>query len=1015
MQAVGELAFDGFRLDPANALLWRGDTRVSLPRKPFDVLCCLAAHAGKLVTKDELLDAVWSNLHVSESSLSVSINTLRSALADDPRAPRYIETVPGRGYRFIAPVTVSQFESAGTRPEAEAAVPQFGAQPQSRYWVGRVGPLKVLDGIAEQAIARSRQLVFVTGEAGIGKTTLIEMLMERVLRRGAGVLLGRCVQHFGTDEAFHPFIEALQQGCRGPDGPSLLEALRNYAPTWLAQMPGLVNGKNQAALQKEVFGATRERMLREFCELLEILSSNRPWFIIVEDLHWSDYATLDVLARFAQRDQKAAVAIFATYRPGDVMIERHPVRTVHHELQIHGRCRELALDNLTLADVEDYLALRFGEASLTQALAGEVFRRTAGHPLFVVALVDHFVALEVILKVDGHWSLAAEKEDLAEGMPHDLWEMLNRRIDRLSAEELYVLETASAAGAGFSAAHIARALDGDISTLEQTCEGLARKGQILIRAGIGEWPDGTVAGRYAFSHGLYQEVLYQRLAPGQRVKLHRALGERLETGYGSRTQEVAPILALHFEAGREFAKAVRYFGQAAESSAERFGNSEAAIYLTRALELVRYLACEDQLMARLRLLQHRGRVRRSAGDLKGSLEDLTTIVSCAAEGNLPLVEVKALLDLSRFSIWGDRKRCLEFAERALERSKNLNDDIMATLAQGNSASLNLYLKGWRDEDADCCRQSVKVMGDAQDPRIRARIWGIRSVLQLLTSNYRDCCIAADNCRELAQKRGDIYLYVIYDAFAAYALLQLGAWHEARQRLTKALAITQRNANRQVSCLSHLMLAWLHIEAQDFKGGKACCEEALDPQVEENPVNFFLGRNLLAMASLGLRDYSAAHDHLGAIAHRIEVLGIRMETVFQPLFYQSLCEYWLAIGNMDQARENAAHLYQIARRPPEQTYLAQSHRLLAKIALAEGRSEEAKTQLSRAISIVERSDVPLAGWRVYATAAQFHESAGEIDQAHKFRLRCHNIIQALASTLDRNGELHSSLISAYAAQ
>jgi predicted ATPase len=91
------------------------------------------------------------------------------------------------------------------------------------------------------------------------------------------------------------------------------------------------------------------------------------------------------------------------------MIERHPVRTVHHELQIHGRCCEIALDSLTVADVEDYLALRFGEASLAQALAGEVFRRTAGHPLFVVALVDHFVALEVILKVDGHWSLAARR------------------------------------------------------------------------------------------------------------------------------------------------------------------------------------------------------------------------------------------------------------------------------------------------------------------------------------------------------------------------------------------------------------------------------------------------------------------------------------------------------------------------------------------------------------------------------------------------------------------------------
>ena len=95
-EKAGELALEGFRLDPANALLWRGEGRVPLPPKPFEVLCCLAARAGQLVTKEELLDAVWSNLDVSESSLSVSVNALRIALGDDAKAPRYIETIARR-------------------------------------------------------------------------------------------------------------------------------------------------------------------------------------------------------------------------------------------------------------------------------------------------------------------------------------------------------------------------------------------------------------------------------------------------------------------------------------------------------------------------------------------------------------------------------------------------------------------------------------------------------------------------------------------------------------------------------------------------------------------------------------------------------------------------------------------------------------------------------------------------------------------------------------------------------
>jgi DNA-binding winged helix-turn-helix (wHTH) protein len=101
--STGELAFGQFRLDRANALLWRGQERVVLAPKPFEVLCCLVERPGELVTKDELFDAVWSDLHVSESSLTVAINALRSALGDDRQAPHYIETVTRRGYRFIAP------------------------------------------------------------------------------------------------------------------------------------------------------------------------------------------------------------------------------------------------------------------------------------------------------------------------------------------------------------------------------------------------------------------------------------------------------------------------------------------------------------------------------------------------------------------------------------------------------------------------------------------------------------------------------------------------------------------------------------------------------------------------------------------------------------------------------------------------------------------------------------------------------------------------------------------------
>src|SRR5262245_23923486 len=153
----GELAFGSFRLDPTNALLWRGEARVPLPPKPFEVLCCLTARAGQLVTKDELLDAVWSNLEVSESSLSASVNALRIALGDDAKTPRYIETVTPRGYRFIAPVSPVARGGQLHAQVHKIEPPPDSALPQSRWRVGRHDALDVLhDALRVQKAASGK-------------------------------------------------------------------------------------------------------------------------------------------------------------------------------------------------------------------------------------------------------------------------------------------------------------------------------------------------------------------------------------------------------------------------------------------------------------------------------------------------------------------------------------------------------------------------------------------------------------------------------------------------------------------------------------------------------------------------------------------------------------------------------------------------------------------------------------------------------------------------------------------
>jgi DNA-binding winged helix-turn-helix (wHTH) protein/tetratricopeptide (TPR) repeat protein len=1004
--STGELAFGQFRLDRANLLLWRGQDRVVLAPKPFDVLCCLVERPGELVTKDELLDAVWSDLHVSESSLTVAMNALRSALGDDRQAPHYIETVTRRGYRFIASVRAVQ-SSNGEQPLEEDISNSEDVADQRRRWrVGRAVQLEVLERALQHALAGHRQIVFVTGEAGIGKTTFVRMALERMEQRGIGVLRSGCNELFGTHEAFLPLIEALHEQCRRPDGTFLLKSLRDHAPTWLAQMPGLLRDEDRAAFQHEVFGATRERMLREFTDLMERLAAKRPWVIILEDLHWSDFATVDALSRIARRDRQAAILVLATYRSVDVAAEGHPIRTVHQDLQIHGQCTELALDRLTRTEVEHYLALRFDSTDLAHGLPERVFARTGGQPLFVASLVDHLIAQRTIVEVDGRWQMKSEEAISQDSMPRDLLEMITRQIDQLTAEERSLLEVASVAGAEFSALLVAGAMDRNVLDVEQLCEELARKGRVVASAGVTEWPNGALSGSYAFRHALYQEALYQRLAPARRVNTHRRVGESLERGYGARAPEMASVLARHFELGHDFAKAMRYLGLAAESSARRFSTREAASYLSRALDLVPHLPIELQAPARLKLLLQRAWAWRAGGDFSRSIEDLSAMVSYAIETGHLREEVNGLVDLSRFCLYVDRRQCLPFAEQAFAKSRAIDDPAFRALVQGNLANLNLMVAGWRTEDADFCRQAVKLITESQDLSMRLRRCSMEMVLEFLSSNYSASCDATRRGKELARMVGDVYLFVLYNTVEAFALLYSGEWGKVQESVASALAISERNVNPQASALCRLTIGWLHAEAQEFESAARHAEEVLNPMIEANPFSFFVGRNLLVRTCIGLRNLPLARQHLDAMERRVEVDGVPMESLVVPQYLLNRFEYWFEVGDLDQAQEAATRLHEVTAAAPDRPFVALSHNVMAKVAMATKNSQAARSHIFKAVAIVRDGNLPIAAWRVYAMAAYFHESFGDARRAVKWRRRSDEVVRSLANSLEPGDPLRS---------
>jgi DNA-binding winged helix-turn-helix (wHTH) protein len=256
--------------------LWRDGQLLPLPPKPFAVLAYLVTRAGQVITKDELLQAVWPEAVVSEGVLKTCMGQIRQVLGETGRSPQYIATVHRRGYRFIAPLTQVDLPRTASTPAPPSALPLSPALPP--LLVAREAELAQLQQCWTRALQGQRQILFVTGEAGIGKTTLVDAFVAQVLpTTPGGIARGQCIEQYGAGEAYLPLLEALGQLGRGPNGAQLVTLLRQQAPSWLLQLPALLSPAEHEALQHRLGGITREQMLRVLAEAIEALTAGVLW------------------------------------------------------------------------------------------------------------------------------------------------------------------------------------------------------------------------------------------------------------------------------------------------------------------------------------------------------------------------------------------------------------------------------------------------------------------------------------------------------------------------------------------------------------------------------------------------------------------------------------------------------------------------------------------------------------------------------------------------------------------
>ena len=413
MDPQHHISFGPFRLDTAAECLWRDDQPIRLQPKAMAVLRYMAQNPGRLITQAEFLDQVWPGTHVDRGGLRVRIREIRVALGDQARAPRYIETVGQQGYRFLGGPAIRE-------PSLVHAESPIHRAPT----VGRQMEMAHLQHALRRAINGDRQLRLISGEAGIGKTTLVDLFWSRVAgQSGARIARGQCIEHYGEGEPYLPLLESLGRLCRDADGDRVRDGLRRHAPMWLIQMPALLSDAELETLRRRIQGMTRAQMLRELAEALEVLTADTPLILVLEDIHWGDASTLEWIAYMAQRRDPCRLLTLITYRPEELR-KGHLLRRLLQDVKGRRLGEELRLGSLTETDVTSFLAGRLGQGASSPELARGMHQLSAGHALFLVNIVEHLITRRYLIYTDAQWRVQGKVTDLLREIPEGLGQVI---------------------------------------------------------------------------------------------------------------------------------------------------------------------------------------------------------------------------------------------------------------------------------------------------------------------------------------------------------------------------------------------------------------------------------------------------------------------------------------------------------------------------------------------------------------------------------------------------------------
>ena len=448
-----------------------------------------------------------------------------------------------------------------------------------------------------------RRAAFVTGEPGIGKTRLVSEFARDAHKNGTLVLAGRCDDDLSLP--YQPFVEALEYLVAHAPSELLERHIAEYGESIARLVPALIprSGESPAGAT-EPSESERYVLFRAIEGLLSATSESAPVLLVLEDLHWADLPTLNLLRQLLTSPRSWALMLVSTCRL-DGLAEHHPLRGLLADLRREPHVLRLDLTGLEGGDIVELLR-GVGDAPLGTAdhhLVSKLEVGTNGNPFFIIELTRNLDEAGALVTEDGRLSLR-DGVDLTANLPLSISETLDRRLHHMPDDVQRCLGVAAVLGDAF---------DLDLLSELAATESTPAAVRLAVEAGILIESPGRPA-RFRFAHALVQRYLYRELGSARQSELHRKIALALERRAEREPSQLADLARHWVEAvGADVETALRYSILAGDDALEKLAPDEARRWYERALELLaRWPGVRD--VQRCDLLIKRGEAERQAGD-----------------------------------------------------------------------------------------------------------------------------------------------------------------------------------------------------------------------------------------------------------------------------------------------------------------------------------------------------------------------------------------------------------------